>query len=69
MAVPDDQYAFKSVPIINFSQLQNQATRDRALAELRNAIFVVGFLYLTHTGLEVISFPSLSAVLFCSGHM
>ena len=53
----DDLFTFNSVPVVDFSQLQNPSTKERALAELRNAIFVVGFLYLTNTGLEVISFP------------
>lgn len=44
---------FSSVPIIDFQKLQDPATRDAALTELRNAIFIVGFLYLTNTGLEV----------------
>lgn len=48
-----DVFAFSSIPIVDFSRLQNPETKDEALAELRQAIFVVGFLYLTNTGLEV----------------
>ncbi|KZF21165.1 Clavaminate synthase-like protein [Xylona heveae TC161] len=43
---------FSSVPTIDFSRLQNRETRDEALSQLREAIFVVGFMYLTNTGLE-----------------
>ncbi|RJE20447.1 Oxidoreductase, 2OG-FeII oxygenase family [Aspergillus sclerotialis] len=44
--------SFSSIPIIDFRQLQDPATKDEALAKLRDAIFVVGFLYLTNHGLE-----------------
>lgn len=46
--------SFSSIPIIDFRQLQDPDTKDEALAKLRDAIFVVGFLYLTNHGLEVI---------------
>lgn len=45
--------AFSSIPIIDFSRLQNASTREEALSQLRDAIFRVGFLYLTNHGLEV----------------
>lgn len=44
---------FSSVPIVDFARLNHPATKDEELAKLRDAIFVVGFLYLTNTGLEV----------------
>lgn len=44
---------FSSVPMVNYSRLNNPATKDTELLKLREAIFVVGFLYLTNTGLEV----------------
>lgn len=44
---------FSSVPTVNYSRLNNPATKDAELLKLREAIFVVGFLYLTNTGLEV----------------
>lgn len=45
--------SFSSVPRVDYSRLQNPATRQEELNRLREAIFVVGFLYLTDTGLEV----------------
>lgn len=45
--------SFSSIPIIDFARLQDPATKDETLAQLRDAIFVVGFLYLTNHGLEV----------------
>ena len=44
---------FSSVPIVDFARLNDPSTKDEELANLRQAIFVVGFLYLTNTGLEV----------------
>jgi hypothetical protein len=44
---------FSSVPKVDYARLQDKATRQEELDKLRNAIFVVGFLYLTNTGLEV----------------
>jgi isopenicillin N synthase-like dioxygenase len=48
---------FSSVPQVDYSRLNNPSTRDVELKKLRDAIFVVGFLYLTNTGLEVGSPP------------
>lgn len=45
---------FSSIPIVDFSRLQNPLTKAEALEQLRNAIFRVGFLYLINHGLEVI---------------
>lgn len=44
---------FSSVPIVDFARLIDPVTKDEELSNLREAIFVVGFLYLTNTGLEV----------------
>lgn len=44
---------FSSVPKVDYSKLKDPTTRDKELIRLREAIFVVGFLYLTNTGLEV----------------
>lgn len=44
---------FSSVPQVDYARLQDNITRQEELAKLRDAIFVVGFLYLTNTGLEV----------------
>lgn len=44
---------FSSVPIVDFARLNDPVTKDEELSNLREAIFVVGFLYLTNTGLEV----------------
>lgn len=44
---------FSSVPKVDYSRLQDPSTKDGELLKLREAIFVVGFLYLTDTGLEV----------------
>jgi len=44
---------FSSVPKVDYARLKDEKTRQEELAVLRNAIFVVGFLYLTNTGLEV----------------
>ncbi|PKY05168.1 oxidoreductase [Aspergillus campestris IBT 28561] len=43
---------FTSIPFIDFGQLQDPETKPQALEKLRDAIFVVGFLYLTNHGLE-----------------
>ncbi|EYE91345.1 isopenicillin N synthase family dioxygenase [Aspergillus ruber CBS 135680] len=43
---------FSSIPIIDFSRLQSPSTKEEALEQLRDAIFRVGFLYLTNHGLE-----------------
>ncbi len=47
---------FSSIPIIDWRRLQDPATKQAALDDLREAIFVVGFLYLTNHGLEVLTF-------------
>jgi isopenicillin N synthase-like dioxygenase len=44
---------FSSVPTVDFIKLRSPDTKSEELAKLRDAIFVVGFLYLTNTGLEV----------------
>jgi isopenicillin N synthase-like dioxygenase len=44
---------FSSVPIVDFARLNDPVTKNEELSKLREAIFVVGFLYLTNTGLEV----------------
>lgn len=46
-------HSFSSVPQVDYARLQDKTTRQEELDKLRNAIFVVGFLYLTNTGLEV----------------
>lgn len=45
--------SFSSIPIIDFQRLQDPRTKEETLAQLRDAIFIVGFLYLTNHGLEV----------------
>lgn len=45
--------SFSYVPQVDYARLQDKATREEELVKLRNAIFVVGFLYLINTGLEV----------------
>lgn len=45
--------SFSSIPIVDFQRLQDPHRNEEALAELREAIFIVGFLYLTNHGLEV----------------
>lgn len=45
--------SFSSIPVIDFGRLQDPETKGETLAQLREAIFVVGFLYLTNHGLEV----------------
>ncbi|KAF2180299.1 Clavaminate synthase-like protein [Zopfia rhizophila CBS 207.26] len=44
--------SFTSIPLVNFARLRNPETKDAELALLRDSVFNVGFLYLTHTGLE-----------------
>lgn len=44
---------FTSIPVIDFGRLQDPSTKEDTLAQLRDAIFRVGFLYLTNHGLEV----------------
>ena len=41
------------MPIVDVARLSDPATKDAELAKLREAIFIVGFLYLINTGLEV----------------
>lgn len=48
---------FSSVPTVDFIKLTSPDTKSEELAKLRDAIFVVGFLYLTKTGLEVLGNP------------
>ncbi|KAJ6095157.1 Oxoglutarate/iron-dependent dioxygenase [Penicillium canescens] len=43
---------FSSVPVVDFTRLHDPVTKNEELSKLREAIFVVGFLYLTNTGLE-----------------
>ncbi|CAG8191031.1 unnamed protein product [Penicillium olsonii] len=43
---------FSSVPIVDVARLSDPATKAAELAKLREAIFIVGFLYLINTGLE-----------------
>jgi isopenicillin N synthase-like dioxygenase len=45
---------FSSIPIVDLHRLQAPLTKLEALEQLREAIFKVGFLYLTNHGLEVI---------------
>lgn len=45
--------SFSSVPAVNYARLTSPETKSDELNKLREAIFVVGFLYLTNTGLEV----------------
>lgn len=45
--------AFSSIPVIDFARLQDESTKEETLEQLRDAIFRVGFLYLTNHGLEV----------------
>ena len=45
--------AFTSIPVIDFGRLQDPSTKEETLTPLRDAIFRVGFLYLTNHGLEV----------------
>ncbi|CAI7612659.1 unnamed protein product [Penicillium bialowiezense] len=45
---------FSSVPVIDIARLANPATKAEELSKLRDAIFVVGFLYLTNTGIEAL---------------
>lgn len=52
-AVINMSETFSSVPQVDFSRLNSSSTRDGELKKLREAIFGVGFLYLTNTGLEV----------------
>ncbi|OQD72993.1 hypothetical protein PENDEC_c017G05785 [Penicillium decumbens] len=43
---------FSSVPKVDYSRLRHPATKTAELSNLRQAVFKVGFLYLTNTGLE-----------------
>ncbi|RHZ43990.1 isopenicillin N synthase family dioxygenase [Aspergillus thermomutatus] len=43
---------FSSIPIIDFRRLQDPSTKEETLVQLREAIFLVGFLYLTNHGME-----------------
>ncbi|RMJ26568.1 Oxidoreductase, 2OG-FeII oxygenase family [Aspergillus sp. HF37] len=44
--------SFSSIPVVDFQRLQDPRTKEETLAKLREAIFIVGFLYLTNHGLE-----------------
>jgi isopenicillin N synthase-like dioxygenase len=50
---------FSSIPIIDFDRLQDPSTKEETLVQLREAIFLVGFLYLTNHGMEVYNCTSL----------
>lgn len=43
---------FSTIPVVDWQRLQDPGTKPHALAQLREAIFQVGFLYLTNHGLE-----------------
>jgi hypothetical protein len=58
---------FSTIPIIDWRRLQDPETKAAALDQLREAIFVVGFLYLTNHGLEVRKFSLQYACLTKSG--
>lgn len=45
--------AFSSVPAVDFFRLKDGQYKPDELLKLKEAIFTVGFLYLTNTGLEV----------------
>ncbi|KAB8071026.1 hypothetical protein BDV29DRAFT_179876 [Aspergillus leporis] len=45
---------FSSIPIVDLHRLQAPLTKLEALEQLREAIFKVGFLYLTNHGLEAL---------------
>lgn len=49
--------SFTSIPLVDFSRLDNPETKQAELAVLRHAVFNVGFLYIVETGLEVRSIP------------
>lgn len=58
--------SFSSIPVVDFQRLQDPRTKEEALAQLREAIFIVGFLYLTNHGLEVRSLqPIRRLILIC----
>ncbi|KAJ5718958.1 Oxoglutarate/iron-dependent dioxygenase [Penicillium malachiteum] len=44
--------AFESVPIVDFAHLSDPKHHPNELSKLKEAIFTVGFFYLTNTGLE-----------------
>lgn len=44
---------FSSVPVVDSGHLQASDFKEEELKRLHNAMFGVGFLYLTNTGLEV----------------
>lgn len=43
---------FSAIPVVDWQRLQDPGTKPHALSQLREAIFQVGFLYLTNHGLE-----------------
>ncbi len=45
--------SFSKVPVVDFSRLNDVNTKEEELSRLKEAIFEVGFLYLTNTGAEV----------------
>jgi isopenicillin N synthase-like dioxygenase len=45
---------FTTLPIVDYSALQREGTKEAELKKLKNAIFDVGFLYLINTSLETI---------------
>ncbi|PVH68468.1 oxidoreductase [Cadophora sp. DSE1049] len=44
--------SFSAIPVVDYSQLLDPGRKAEALSQLRDAVFNVGFLYLTKTGLE-----------------
>jgi isopenicillin N synthase-like dioxygenase len=44
--------SFTSVPILDFSQAKDPASKPQFLADLRHALMEVGFLYLKNVGIS-----------------
>lgn len=45
--------SFSKVPVLDFSRFSNEGTKEEELSKLKEAIFEVGFLYLSNTGIDV----------------
>ena len=44
--------AFSEIPILDLSEAKSEKTKPAFLAQLRHALFNVGFLYIKNTGID-----------------
>lgn len=52
MFLTDTNMSFKSIPILDLSLAEDPATKSAFLADLRDALMEVGFLYIKNVGIS-----------------